>query len=472
MRKKIFKNLQTFSEYFGVSKQDVEKFGFYDINLSTDSDLYIDSKLLTDDNSPYFLNAASTLKREFNNIVVLLKKARERNKKDMYWDAACKRMTFKELHGLCLGYGTNDVIGNGVGTVLRNTIMDRLWQLIKDGRDSPELLDLINVFTEGFGCDRSSDLVAYFIRNIIYDYNERIIKELNLSSHPMILVEKTHNLLQHPFKSKLPILLVPKSILSKLPVCFSLFEIENAMFKNEEARENLQSYIPLKENITKDDIFHALLSNKTFYEKFIETYKKEEGKVYNFDEDPKCVCKFIEIAKESYYKNPDIYLENSGLVPTNVCSIVDFCLKTFKHLVEDRGIRNSVRKYDEKVSQHIFAATSYIYCNEQHIEMCPEMNSGRGPIDFFFTNGKEKVSVEIKKLSSNSYLHGLEKQLPDYMKSNDSQKGIYVVLNDVSRDTKKVQKLYSLYSSLDGSIKETIDILIIDAYSIPSASHL
>ena len=471
MSKKKFKKLLSFSEYFEIPKDKVDSLGFFDITLSLDSDLYIDSKLLTDDNSPYFLNAASTLKKKFSDIVRLLKAAKVNNDSNIYWKQAQKLLTFKEMHGLCLGYGTKDIFGNGVGKKIRDKIMNNLWTLIQDGREDPELLDLVCVFTEKFGCDRASDLIAYFIRDIIYKYNNEIIRELNLEKYPMIDVQRgKFKLLQNPIRKTLPILLLPKNILSSLPVCFEFVGIEEAIQENEDARVNLNSYIPFGEALSKKDVLDLLLSNREVYDLLIEAFKKADGKHYDFDRDPKCVWSARDIITKAYNDNPNVFEDASGIDKNNVESVVNKCIDVFKHLVEDCGLRDSVRKYDEKVSQHLFLATSYILCELYDVAVCPEMNSGRGPVDFFFTNGTTKISVELKKISNGQYVHGLESQLPDYMKSNSSQKGVYLVLNDVSKDTKKVKKLIEIHNGFEREKKESINLTFIDAFEIASAS--
>lgn len=64
------------------------------------------------------------------------------------------------------------------------------------------------------------------------------------------------------------------------------------------------------------------------------------------------------------------------------------------------------------------------------------------------------------------------KQLPDYMRANDSQYGYYVFLNVDSQKTKKVQKLLDAYSKMPDELKNKIKVVIIDAFPIPSASNV
>ncbi|MBV5349814.1 hypothetical protein JZU71_01240, partial [bacterium] len=58
------------------------------------------------------------------------------------------------------------------------------------------------------------------------------------------------------------------------------------------------------------------------------------------------------------------------------------------------------------------------YCIANDLDISPESDAGRGPVDFKFSNGsKGKVLVEIKLTSNNQLQHGFESQLPIYMKA-------------------------------------------------------
>ena len=88
MSTKRFDKLESFSNYFKVSNEDIERLGFFDVTLDFDSQLYIDSTLLTDYNAPHFLNASSMLKEQFTDLIRLLRHARTTDCSDMFWKEA------------------------------------------------------------------------------------------------------------------------------------------------------------------------------------------------------------------------------------------------------------------------------------------------------------------------------------------------------------------------------------------------
>ena len=67
------------------------------------------------------------------------------------------------------------------------------------------------------------------------------------------------------------------------------------------------------------------------------------------------------------------------------------------------------------------------------IELIPEYQTGVGNLDFIFigkikNNGLSKICVEFKNAHSVDLVHGLEHQLPDYMRNTGSNYGAYCVL--------------------------------------------
>lgn len=67
------------------------------------------------------------------------------------------------------------------------------------------------------------------------------------------------------------------------------------------------------------------------------------------------------------------------------------------------------------------------------IEVIPEYKTGVGNLDFMFlgnikNNGNCKLCVEFKNAHSDDIFHGLESQLPSYMKNKNSRYGAYCVL--------------------------------------------
>jgi hypothetical protein len=147
----------------------------------------------------------------------------------------------------------------------------------------------------------------------------------------------------------------------------------------------------------------------------------------------------------------------------------------FKSLVEDNALYELFYNNDgslkhEKAAQLMFYGIADSYCESNGILIARESDSGRGPVDFKFgTNRENSVLVELKKSTNTSGLSkGIEKQLPQYMKSEKSKRAIYLVL-DVGYTKAAIDRLTEINKRIKGA---AIKIIHVDAIPKPSASRL
>ena len=418
MPKLLLDKIKTFSELFKIPKSEVDRLGFFDITPAIDSPLYIDSKLLTDNVCPGFIGAATQLRNRFSNLVDLISRIKEETKADVFWRAVDKKLSFTEIQGTCLGYSTDSTEGKGIGKKTRKIIISNIRQLLSSGYIEPELMNLLCVFTEGFGCDMASDLITFLIKEVIFDYNTFLINEMSLQDHKMVYY-MDRVLLENPCRPGTPLILLPKCILSDLPVCYSFEDIENASFLNEMARQDLQTYIDTNGVSKKKAVFDYLVNNKEALNDLIKAYLNATGNIYDYEKDPLCVIRFKEIVKGFIENNYGDIIFEDGNVPSDLKNVAERCIGIFKHLIEDCGGRNQIHQFDEKGIQLLFFATSYAICQINNVAISPEVNYGSGPVDFFLTQGRSGISIEIKKSTNSGYKRGLKKQIPQYIMYNE-----------------------------------------------------
>ena len=168
------------------------------------------------------------------------------------------------------------------------------------------------------------------------------------------------------------------------------------------------------------------------------------------------------------------------MVVTDDVSINDVLIVTkmicerFKALIEDNGLAkllydtNGVPKH-ESAAQLLFYGIADSYCDANNVDFTKEGNNGRGPVDFKLSRGaQDKVVVETKLTSNPQLRHGIEIQLPMYMKQERTKQAIYLVID--TGHPAKVHNFIDFYNNLDKEIKEKISYIIIDATPKPSAS--
>lgn len=123
----------------------------------------------------------------------------------------------------------------------------------------------------------------------------------------------------------------------------------------------------------------------------------------------------------------------------------------------------------ESAAQLLFYGIADSYCDANNVDLTKEGNNGRGPVDFKLSRGaQDKVVVETKLTSNPQLRHGIEIQLPMYMKQERTKQAIYLVID--TGHPAKVHNFIDFYNNLDKEIKEKISYIIIDATPKPSAS--
>lgn len=119
----------------------------------------------------------------------------------------------------------------------------------------------------------------------------------------------------------------------------------------------------------------------------------------------------------------------------------------------------------ETEAQILFYTIISGVCEVLNIDISPETDTGRGPVDFKFMRNNEKVLVEMK-LGSGKLEHGLTKQLIEYMLGNKTEYGILLVICYKKEDLLKKEALEEHIKSLkeiyNKNVKD-IEIIMVDA---------
>lgn len=455
---------KSFTDEFKVDKELFDKAGALDIILDVDSNYFIDPALLRVCKVPEFVKASELTEEYFSNIIVLLKHSKSLG--DMYWKKADRLLTFKEITGTCLGYSNQGTSGNAIGKELRKNILETIKELQKSGEGDPVIFELLNVFQEKVGCDRVSDLLTFILRDQIVEYNIRINNELNVPQNENGLCENPYN--------QTNILLLPKQILSPLPITECFDDIDFACSENERVRNEINQYFDLGERkkLTKEEIDHLLKVRIDYRNELISTYKKIVVTEYDFDNDPAGEIIWYQISKDKVNDYPlkltqPHSIEEMGIVVEKIC-------QKFKKLIEDNGLWRLL--YDdnkpkhETASQLLFYGIADAYCSANNIDLSREVHNGHGPVDFKLSIGAaQKILVEIKLTSNPQLMHGLKKQLPLYMVQENTERAIYLVIDNGHR--KRLDSFQDYYNSLKAENRKKVKYILIDGKIQESASR-
>ena len=182
---------------------------------------------------------------------------------------------------------------------------------------------------------------------------------------------------------------------------------------------------------------------------------------------------FVHIQKKlaGLYRNsltdiPKIKADNEVQFQNFITSICDY----FKHHIEYRGLHkflwiNSNTPRKELDIQKLFDFAVKNFCDTNNVDINPEVNFGRGPVDFKFSIGsKRKALIELKYAQNTKIWNGLQKQLPLYMKSDNIKYGIFLIILHREEDVKKIKNIEKIAKEISKAKDIKLKCIVINAY--------
>ncbi|MBR6479397.1 MAG: hypothetical protein IKT04_02725, partial [Clostridia bacterium] len=377
----------TFSKQFNVTNSVLNNTGVFDVILDIDTRVFIDPALLELCDQPEFADARPKVEKYFSDIITLLRHSKQKG--DMCWKKAQKLITFKELSGTCFGYSENGTGGNAIGKQLRDIILHTIKELIDEGESDPVLFELLGVFQENVGCDRISDLITFILQEDILKYTQRVVTEAKIDTIKIEHNNKQYSTCLNPYNRK-PLLLLPKAILSPLPVANGFNDISRICQENDRVREEINEYFDFdKKNIlSKSQILSLMHSNQSFRSALITAYKTAPKKAYDFSEDPAGEYIWLSAAQEYVNKYPLDLTRRPLKTSEDVFYVAKTICNHFKSLVENNGLNKLLFNNSdgspkhESAAQLLFYGIANSYCEANNLNLTKEGNNGRGQVDF------------------------------------------------------------------------------------------
>ncbi|MEF1215154.1 hypothetical protein REH77_24640, partial [Vibrio alginolyticus] len=142
---------------------------------------------------------------------------------------------------------------------------------------------------------------------------------------------------------------------------------------------------------------------------------------------------------------------------------------------EDKGIwkelwdsNDEPRK--EKAAQRLFFVVADSYCESNNLDLSPEADNGNGPVDFKVSQGADaKVLVEIKLSTNGQAVHGYEKQLEIYKTADNTDVGIFLLIDVGSMGNKHARIQTARDHMIEANLPAS-EIFVVDGKPKASAS--
>ena len=248
-------------------------------------------------------------------------------------------------------------------------------------------------------------------------------------------------------------------------------------FQNEQLRDDV-SYEILT-NVSKEAIVAAARQNPQAVRKWTEEQAKhakampydlakDPGGVYAWDADTRAYAREHPLALKTPESEADFL------------RVVEEVIQEFRRYIEqNRGWKllwnDDGSEKDEEAAQLAFMGIARSYCHQNDINIDREVELGRGPVDFKFSNGRKyRALLEIKKLTSGKFWQGLESQLPTYLTADNCSHGWYVAIRCRTTGVSKTRgpKLPAIIARLQAESGKIVRFELIDATAKPSASKV
>jgi hypothetical protein len=464
-------------DFHKIPPEAFETTGALDPILGIDTRLFIDPSLLRHTNVPELAGSFSSLSEHFANTLKVIRFIE--NEDDAFWRKADDMLTFPEVQGLCIGYSSKGIAGKGMGQQKRRRLLSTMTQLVKAGCEDEAVFELVGAFEENIGPDLISDMTAKIIMADLIAFTQRVCSDLGLPMETLVYSRKKppEDLPFNP-ESKAPIILVPKQILRDLPVADSFADIGWIVEHNEKLRDEINSlvagsYRTATTSNKKNSVREAMLRYPDVLAQIISAYEGADPHFYDFKDDRAGETIWYRASKRLKERN-ELKLELSKKPSLDeVYAVVEKICEQFKRLIEDNGWarllydKNGYRKH-ESAAQLLFFGVASIYCEANDLDLSPESDGGRGPVDFKVSSGfLGKVLVEIKLSSNKELAHGFMKQLPIYEKAERAQRGIYLVIQNGGITKSRWQGFSDI---VQGAGPQSPTVMVVDGTVRPSAS--
>ena len=465
-----------FSKHFGIDEKAFDATGALDPVLNADTRLFIDPLLISRSMAPELRNGASkSIENHYGKLVKLLQVSKSAG--DVPWREAERLMRYREVAATCLGYGAATVRGSGFGVKLSQKLLETAAEIVALGMSDPELFLMLPLIEEGVGPDLISDMTTTIIARNLADYTRRIVAPFGVPLHRHRLVDSDEDLPSNPAADSVPVLLVPRDILDRLPVATDWSDVAEAAAKNAALRKRVNKHLGdlLFREASKPDkpaLRNRVVRSSEAAATLLEALKAVVPTPYDASRDPDASLALQRALRE--LSGMDFTDADLGGKPWETVLAIT---QRFKTLIERKGLwrllwRDKQSPHHERNAQLLFLAVADAYCQANNLDLTPEAGTGSGPVDFKVSRGYHlRLLVEIKLSTNSKVIEGYSKQLQQYKDSEDALNAIFVVI-DVGKMGKKDTALLKVKNAAVGRGEPVSDIQFVDGRRKKSATKL
>lgn len=473
-----------FSTYFNIQRDDSDD--WFDPILNSDTLLFVDPFLIFKEPSESIWSSAhASLVEHFDRCFKLIAEG-NCNPESLAYKKAVALLCFREPSEFCLGYTQRGTSGAGGGRGYALSMAAAIAAAIRRGVACTEHFEELGIINEGIGADRISDIACTVLKTQLISYTQQISEKHGLqnSAHDVWAASLDNVRLRWEDRRVVlptnpvtngPILLVPQRFLRDLPQ-LNYADWWN-WYENEQLRIDLNYEI--LGAVDKKTIVDTARSNAASVQRYIEAKESEASDPYDIRTDKNGVWVWQPLTADYVAQNPVDFQPVQD--EESFDTFIELLLENFRHFVEEAGgwrllWNDDGKEKFESAAQLLFRGIAEHYCRSADIVIDREVELGRGPVDFKFSQGyARRALLEVKKVHNGKYWKGLEAQLPSYLASDNVSKGWFLAIryrpNKSSSD--RIRLLPSRLSALQAQLPDVqLRHFIVDAQPKVSASNI
>ncbi len=295
----------------------------------------------------------------------------------------------------------------------------------------------LGILNEGIGPDRISDFTCNVLRAQLIAYTQRVVLRHRLETRSVKIagaaydpqrvawVTETHELPWNPYNER-AVLLVPERFLRALPTINPEDWWEN--YEAEQLRDDINYVVMGKVN--KKHIVETARRHIGHVAGWARAQESRPPDPYDLPADSNGVYQWDRATRRYTTQHP-LVLEPP---PDDDAffEVIERVMAEFRlYIEEQRGWKllwnDDGTEKPEEAAQLVFLGIARSYCRANNIVVDREVELGRGPVDFKFSNGyARRALLEIKKLHNGKFWNGLRAQLPSYMRSDECDFGWFL----------------------------------------------
>lgn len=470
-----------FSDFFGVSPEEIEAYGAFNISLVNDLPLFIDPFLLFNSEKDEY----QALHRQIIDYLRFLRNASA--KPGIHPGLLQSWFRFPEVKQNWLGYSLIGNQGSGLGNDFALSLNQNLYTVFANFGDEEVVrsshLEKLCLIKEGVGKDNISDFTTNLIKEFLLNYTQTFaLNHVAPALRKRVAIEKVHfnydtqtwipGVFDLPYISGDYIILTPKDILTKDDIWINRADIVGQFedivdsIPNDQLRAQINNYFlrALPEKHTKRDVAGAVSAVISQYPAILDYYIRfkedhgDEARRVSEERVDEIETFFVRQVRQFVEEQliPGRFYENDGNTYEESYARAMFLKDVIENKDGYRIFYTNGQPLKRESDLHILYRLTWFATTS---DVNREVNNGRGPVDYKISRGsKDRTLVEFKLASNSQLKRNLEKQTGIYEKASDTDRSIKVILYFSQTELDKVERTLR-----DLGLSGDRNIILIDA---------